>query len=334
MSLFELLERGWEVLLRNYQWYIVRPLDIEIFVRAMQSSILIGIVSGVVGSLVVVRGLSFFGDALAHTVLPGVAYMYQRNQENNLPDLPGSLEKTVEDAPLFWGGLLAGIVSAFAIGFLTRNERVRSDSAIGVVFAGMFALGIAMISQIEGSAQDLTHILFGEIFGVSKADLRLTLIFSVGTLLTVVLFYKEFLVISFDKVLAQTLRLPTEFFRFLLLILIAITIVISLQIVGIALMLALLVTPAATASLITHRLHIMMLLAALIGSASSIIGFYVSYHMDVSMGPSIVLSATAIFLLVFIKQSVVRIADRLLQRVQDALAGSMRPSSDSSIASE
>lgn len=302
LSLWELFQRGWHVLLRDYYWFITKPLDIGLLERSLEAAILVGVLSGVVGSLVVVRGMSFFADALAHSILPGVAIMYQRSRAGDVPDLPG-----VRDAnPLLWGALGAGVFSTFLIGFLTRHERLRSDTAIGIVFAGMFALGIAMVSRVESYAGDLTHILFGQILGVGPQDLNIIIGFSVVVLLIVVVFYKEFMLISFDPLLAKTLRLPTEFFRYLLLLLIATTIVVSLQIVGISLMLALLITPAATASLITHRLHWMMLIAALIGSACSIIGFYASYHLDVATGPAIVLAATGIFGFVFIEQSIQR----------------------------
>lgn len=297
--LWELIARGWDVLLRDYEWYIAQPLQIGLFATSMKAAILIGIVSGVVGSLVVVRSMSFFADALAHTILPGVAYMYQKSRSGGVP-------RYAQENPLFWGGMLAGVASALLIGLLTRNNRLKNDTAIGVVFAGMFALGIAMVSRVESYAGDLSHILFGQILGVSTKDLELTFIFSVGVIGVVVVFYKEFLIVSFDPILARTLRLPSEFFRLLLLLLMSVTIVISLQIVGIALMLALLVTPAATASLMTHRLHTMMGLAALIGAASSIIGFYISYHIDIATGPSIVLSATALFLFVFVEQLIQR----------------------------
>ena len=292
------LERGFYVLLRDIDWFLGEPLSVEIFQRSLLAAIMVGIVSGVVGSLVVVRSMSFFGDALAHAVLPGVAYMYQRVKRGDVPDA-----LTKQD-PLLWGGLAAGIFSAVAIGLLTRTGRVRSDSAIGVVFAGMFALGIAMISRIEGFSQDLTHILFGELFGVSSADLNLIIIFSSGILVVVVLLYKEFLIISFDPVLARTLNLPTELLRYILLILIAVTIVVSLQTVGIALMIAMLVTPAAAAGLVTHRLHWMMTVAALIGAISSVVGFYASFHLNIATGASIVLTATAIFIIIFIQQSI------------------------------
>ncbi len=249
---------------------------------------MVGIVSGVLGTFVVVRGMAFFGDALAHAILPGVAFVYQRS--NGRTD------------NLFWGGLAAGVLSALGIGVLTRHEKVREDTAIGVVFAASFALGIAMISRINNYAGDLTHILFGQILGVSAADLRLTVLFGLLVLAVVALFFKEFMIISFDPLLARTLRLPTEAFRLLLLVLIAITIVVSLQTVGIALMVALLVTPAATAQLMSKRLLPMMWLSALIGAASSIIGFYISYHQDIATGPAIVLTATAIFLFVLVEQ--------------------------------
>lgn len=270
-------------------WFL-DPLAYPLLARSLEAAIIVGILSGVMGTYVVVRGMAFFGDALAHAILPGIAFMYQRSNG-----------KTDE---LFWGGLVAGLFSAFGIGLLTRHEKIREDTAIGIVFAGMFALGIAMISRIDNYAGDLSHILFGQILGVSEADLRLITLFAAIVLVLVALFFKEFMIISFDPVLALTLRLPAEFFRLLLLVLIAITIVVSLQTVGIALMVALLVTPAATANLISHRLLPMMLIAAFIGSLSSVIGFYLSYHQDIATGPAIVLTATMIFGGVFAVQQV------------------------------
>jgi ABC-type Mn2+/Zn2+ transport system permease subunit len=287
-GLWDVLRQGAAALALNFDTLVLEPLRYPLLARSMEAAIVVGIVSGVVGTYVVVRGMAFFGDALAHAILPGVAFMYQR--------AAGRTDN------LFWGGLLAGVVSALGIGWLTRHERIKEDTAIGIVFAAMFALGIAMISRIDNYAGDLTHILFGQILGVSPADLRLIVLFGAGVLVVVALFYKEFLIISFDPALARTLRLPAEVFRMLLLVLIGVTIVVSLQTVGIALMVALLVTPAATANLITRRMGWMMLVSALIGAASSIIGFYISYHADVATGPAIVLTATAIFVLVFVKQ--------------------------------
>ncbi len=298
-SVGEALKFGWLILLRNFDLLVLQPLRYPLLSRGMEAAIIVGVVCGVLGTFVVVRGMAFFGDALAHAILPGVAFMYQR-----------SSGKTDD---LFWGGLVAGVISALGIGYLTRHEKIKEDTAIGVVFAAMFALGVAMISRVDNFAGDLSHILFGQILGVAPSDLRLTFFFGVVVLAVVVLFYKEFMIISFDPILARTLHLPTEALRLLLLVLIAVTIVVSLQTVGVALMVALLVTPAATANLMSHRLLPMMLIAALVGAASSILGFYVSYHLDVATGPAIVLTATAIFLFVFAEQQVKQAVARQLR---------------------
>jgi len=287
-SLSDTLRDALAEALLHFDAWVLAPLRYPLLARSMEAAIVVGVVSGVLGTFVVVRGMAFFGDALAHAILPGVAFAYQR-----------SSGKTDE---LFWGGLVAGVFSALGIGFLTRHEKVREDTAIGVVFVAMFALGIAMISRIDNYAGDLSHILFGQILGVSSGDLTRILLFGALVLAVVALFFKEFMIISFDPTLARTLRLPSEFFRLLLLVLIAVTIVVSLQTVGIALMVALLVTPAAAANLLSKRLLPMMLISALIGAASSIIGFYVSYHQDIATGPAIVLTATAIFVVVFAEQ--------------------------------
>lgn len=301
-GLWDALEWGWVVLLRNFEMLVLQPLDYPLLARSLQAAIIVGIISGVLGTFVVVRGMAFFGDALAHAILPGVAFMYQRSS--------GKTDG------LFWGGLIAGILSALGIGFLTRHEKIKEDTAIGVVFSAMFALGVAMISRIDNYAGDLSHILFGQILGVSQDDLRLTFIFGLVVLAVVALFYKEFMIISFDPILARTLRLPAEAFRLLLLVLLAITIVVSLQTVGVALMVALLVTPAAAAHLMSRRLLPMMMISAVIGAASSIIGFYVSYHADIATGPAIVLTATLLFLFVFVEQQAKTLANQTLLRLR------------------
>ena len=306
------LRHGWEMLMLNFDVLFVEPLRFPLLARSMEAAILVGIVSGVIGTFVVVRGMAFFGDALAHAILPGVALMYQRTN--------GKTDQ------LFWGGLIAGVFSALGIGILTRHQKIREDTAIGIVFAASFALGIAMISRIDNYAGDLTHILFGQILGVSRNDLRLIFVFTVAVLAVVTLLYKEFMIISFDPTLARTLRLPAEVLRLMLLLLIAVTIVVSLQTVGIALMVALLVTPAATANLMSKRLLPMMLIAAVIGAASSVIGFYISYHADVATGPAIVLTATAIFGFVFVEQQARQMAANLpstpgIQTIRKTFAG-------------
>jgi ABC-type Mn2+/Zn2+ transport system permease subunit len=202
--------------------------------------------------------------------------------------------------PLAFGALIFGILTALGIGMLTDRGLLKEDTAIGVVFAGFFALGVALLSATGNYTVDLAHFLFGNLLGVSAVDLMITAVLGVFVLLVIFLFYKEFLVISFDLELAKTLRLPTTFLRYLLLILIATTIVVSLQVVGIALMLAMFVTPAATASLVSRRLPSMMAISAAIGALSGISGVYASYYLDVASGPAVVLVATTIFLAVFL----------------------------------
>jgi manganese/iron transport system permease protein len=250
-------------------------------VRGLIAALLVGVVCATVGTYVVLRGMAFFGDALAHAILPGLAVGYL---------VSGGARE-----PLFWWGMMAAILTSMGIGLLSKGARIKEDTAIGIMFAGMFALGIALISTARSYTVDLTHFLFGNVLGVSSGDLRLMAIFGGLILLIVLAFYKEFLVLSFDPTLASTLRLPARFFEYLLLVLIAVAIVVSLQIVGVALMVAMLITPAAAAYLLTHRLPVMMALAAFIGSLSGFVGLYLSYYLNVASGAAIVLTCTAFF---------------------------------------
>lgn len=254
-------------------------------VRGMLAAVIVGIVCAVLGTYVVLRGMAFFGDALAHAILPGVAVGY----------LVGGGAR----GPVFWWAMVTALVSAFGIGAVSRSTKIKEDTAIGIIFAGMFALGVALISTVRNYTADLTHFLFGDVLGVSSSDLVLTGSFGVLIILVIILFYKEFLVISFDPVLAATLRLPTRWLEYLLISLIAATIVVSLQTVGVTLMVAMLITPAATASLLTRRLPRMMGLAALIAVFSGITGLYFSYYLNLASGAAIVLTCTAIFILVW-----------------------------------
>jgi manganese/iron transport system permease protein len=262
--------------------WLLEPLQFSFFARALASAIVVGVVCSVLGAYIVLRGMAFFGDALAHTILPGVAIAF------------------LVGWPLAIGALIFGLLTAIGIGFITERSTIKEDTAIGIVFAGFFALGVALLSASDNYTVDLAHFLFGNLLGVSPADLLYIGILSGVVLLVIFLFYKEFLVISFDPLLANTLRLPTTFLRYLLLILVALTVVISLQVVGIALMMAMLVTPAAAASLLTHRLPGLMAVAALIGAFSGVVGLYSSFYLDIASGPAVVLVATVIFLAVFL----------------------------------
>jgi len=252
-------------------------------VRGLTAAVLTGIVCAVIGVYVVVRGLAFFGDALAHSILPGVAVGYL------LTD--GARE------PLFWWGTGTAVVVSLVIGAVSKGARIKQDTAIGIIFAGMFALGIAIISTVKSYTVDLTHFLFGDVLGVSGNQLITIAIFSAVILILVIAFYKEFLVLTFDPTLAATLRIPTQIFEYLQLVLIALTVAVSFQAVGVGLMVAMLITPAAAAYLLTKRLPIMMILAATIASASGIVGLYFSYYVNVASGPAIVLVATGFFVI-------------------------------------
>jgi ABC-type Mn2+/Zn2+ transport system permease subunit len=265
---------------------LLGPLQYSFMVRGLLAAIMVGAVCAVLGTYVVLRGMAFFGDALAHAILPGVAIGY--------------LVGGGAHAPLFWGGLLAGIATALGIGTISKSGQIKEDTAIGVIFVGMFALGVALISSVRNFSVDLTHFLFGNVLGVSEGDLVLTALFSALVILLVIAFYKEFLVISFDPTLAAILRLPAQFYRYLLLVMIAVTIVIALQTVGVALTVAMLVTPAATASLLARRLWVMMALAAAIGAFAGGVGLYLSYYARIASGPAIVLVGTALFGLAFL----------------------------------
>jgi len=265
---------------------LLQPLKYDFMVRGLVASVIVGIVCAVVGVYVVLRGMAFFGDALSHAVLPGVALGYLLSGGNR--------------EVLFWWALGAAVLVALAVGRISKHAEIREDTAIGIIFASMFALGIALISTVRSYTVDLSHFLFGDVLGVSTRDLVLTAAFGVVVLLVIFFFYKEFMVLSFDPVLAATLRLPSGLLTNLLLILMALTVSVAMQTVGVALMVAMLVTPAATASLLTRRLWQGMLVSAAIGAASAATGLYLSYYLNIVSGSAIVLTATAIFLVIFI----------------------------------
>jgi ABC-type Mn2+/Zn2+ transport system permease subunit len=269
---------------------IATPLQYAFMVRGLIAALMVGTVCAVLGTYVVLRGMAFFGDALAHAILPGVAVGY----------LVGGGARD----PVFWWALVTAILSAFGINAISRSTKIKEDTAIGIIFAGMFALGVALISTVRSYTADLTHFLFGDVLGVRSTDLWITGIFGGTILLLVLAFYKEFLVLSFDPILATTLRLPAKLLDSTLVILIAVTIVVSLQTVGVALMVAMLVTPAAAAYLLTRRLPVMMLLAAIIASISGVIGLYLSFYLSIASGAAIVLTSTAIFALLWGGQAV------------------------------
>jgi len=257
---------------------LLAPLEYEFFVRALVASALVGVACAVVGAFVVLKGMSFVGDAVSHSAFPGVVLAY------------------LLGLPIILGGAVAAIGTALGIGALTRRSGLRADAVIGVLFAGMFALGVALFSSIPNYVGDLFHFLFGDVLGISFADLISLTVLASLLLLIVWVLWKELLFATFDPLGAGAAGLPVRRLDDLLLILIAVTIVVSLQAVGIVLVVAMITTPAATAQLLVKRFGQMIALAALIGVASSIVGLYVSYALDIASGASIVLTETFAFL--------------------------------------
>jgi manganese/iron transport system permease protein len=258
---------------------LLAPLGYDFFVRALIASALVGIACAIVGSFVVLKGMSFIGDAVSHAAFPGIVIAY------------------LVGAPIILGGAIAAIGTALGIGAITRRSGLRSDAIIGVLFAGMFALGVAIFSSIPNYVGDLFHFLFGDVLGISVGDLQALTLLVLGLLLVLRLLWKELLFNTFDPLGAGAAGLPVRRLDDLLLILIAVTIVISLQAVGIVLVVAMITTPAATAQLLVKRFTAMIQLAALIGVSAAIVGLYVSYSLDIASGAAIVILETLLFLL-------------------------------------
>lgn len=262
----------------------------EFLQRAFVTSIIVGIICGVIGCFIVLRGMALMGDAISHAVLPGVAISYMLGIN------------------YFYGAVVSGILTAVGIGVINQNSRVKSDSSIGLVFSAAFALGIILITSAK-SATDLTQILFGNVLSVRASDMWLTVAVGGIVLLAVLLFYKELLVSSFDETMAAAYGLKTRLIHYSIMVLLTLVTVASLQTVGVILVVSMLITPASTAYLLTNRLSTMIGLAMFFGALSSMIGLYVSFLYNLPSGPVIALATTSIFLLAFLfspKQGVIR----------------------------
>ena len=262
--------------------WLSAPFTYEFIQRGFIASVIVGTICSVIGCYVVIRSMAFMGDAMAHAVLPGVAIAYILNGNLTL------------------GALIASIIIALGIGQLSKLGKLKEDTSIGILFSAFLALGVLIISSIRTYAVDLSHILFGNILGVSRSDLIFTAVTAFFILLFIFIFYKEFLIISFDRVYAKAVKIPVEFYRNFMLVLMALTIVASIQTVGVVMVAAMLVTPAAAAFILSKRLPVMMGISCLIGIISSVVGLYISYYANVASGAAIVLTATAIFLIIFL----------------------------------
>lgn len=249
--------------------------------RALITSIVIGMICGVIGCFIVLRSLALMGDAISHAVLPGVAISYMIGIN------------------FFYGAVVFGVLAALGIGFVNQNSKIKSDSSIGIVFSSFLALGVLLITKAQ-SAIDLTEILFGNVLTVKPEDRTITFIVVAVVLIVIIVFYKEFLLSSFDPTMAAASGLPVKFIHYTLMVLLTLVTVASLQTVGVILVVSLLITPASTAYLLTKRLSTMILTSALIGMVSSVIGLFFSVTFNLPSGVVIVLVITIIFIITFI----------------------------------
>lgn len=262
------------------QW-LVAPLTHEFMVKAVLVSILVGIVCSVLSCFMTLKGWALMGDAVSHAVMPGVVLAYLVN------------------IPLAIGAFVFGVASVMAIGFIKSQTRIKEDAAIGLVFTGFFAFGLVLVSKITSSL-DLTHILFGNVLGIADADIIQTIVISVITLATIALLRKDLLLFCFDPTHAQSIGMNTGFLYYLLLALLSLTAVAGLQTVGIILVVAMLITPGATAYLLTDRFDWMLLYAIAVGTGSSVLGTYLSYYLDAATGGCIVVVQTVLFVITMI----------------------------------
>lgn len=256
---------------------VLGPMQYPFMQRALLAAAMVGLISAVLSCFLVVKRWALLGDAISHAVLPGVAIAYLLRWD------------------FFIGAALAGILTALGIGFVEQKSRVKEDTAMGIMFTGAFALGIAILSAIRTKSQDLYHILFGNVLGVSDRDLWLTAITGALVLVVVWWLYKELVWWTFDPTMAAATGLRTGVLHYTLMVLLTLTIVASLQAVGIVLVVAMLITPGATAYLLASRLPPMIALASLIGVASGVSGLYASYYLNIASGPTMVVAATLFF---------------------------------------
>ncbi len=262
---------------------ILEPLQYSFMQRSLITAVIIGIICAVVGSYLMVQRLALLGDAISHSVLPGLAIAY------------------IVGANIFVGAFIAGLISTAFINLIRTKSNIKEDTAMGIVFSAFFALGITLITIIQKDNKiDLNHFLFGNILGVTANEVRDTIIIAVIVITVVICLYKELLFYSFDKLGAQAVGLPVNLLDLGLMMLIGLTIVASLKAVGVVLVLSLLITPAATAYLLVTRLHKVMFLGVFFGILSSIVGMYLSYYFNLPSGPAIVLVTSTIFVFAFL----------------------------------
>ena len=259
---------------------LVAPFQYGFMVRALIVSLLVGIMCPMLGAYVVTKGLGFMGDALSHAVLPGMVAAF------------------LIGANPFLGAIPMGIAVALLSGYLIKRAGVSADTSVGILFAGLFALGVVMLSFTRGLRVSLEDILLGQVLGVTTRDVVVTAAMAGAVLAVLFLLHKEFVFASFDPAGASVIGLPTQGLDYLLLALLAVVIVLAIQAVGIVLVLAMLITPAATSFLLVRNFPRAMFTGALLGAISAVAGLYLSYHYNLPSGPAMALVATVVFALV------------------------------------
>ena len=267
---------------------LVQPFHYAFMQRAFVAALAVGLLCSTMGTYVVLRKLSFIGDGIAHASFAGIVIAY------------------LKGANFYIGAAAVAVITAIGIGFVSRRGRISLDTTIGVLFTGMFALGVYLMSQQRNYAVDLQSFLFGDILAVQPQDLWLILALSAAVAATVVVMFRGLLYTSFDPVVAQAAGIRAGFIDYVLLVVLALTIIVSVQLVGIVLVAALLVTPAAAAAQLTQRFIPMMLLSCTFGIVSTLGGLYASYELHASSGATIVLLATILFFVAIAAKYVVR----------------------------
>jgi len=257
--------------------WLIEPLGFEFMRNAIAIGILIGILSAVVGSYLIVQHMGLLGDVVAHAVLPGLAIAFYIGMD------------------IFLGAFIAGTISTFVVAWIQTHSKIKVDTAMALVFSGFLALGVMLITTLK-SKLDLHSFLFGDILGVTTADLWRTLIIAIAVLACVIIFYRELIFYCFDPLASKAMGLPVHFIHFGLMAGITLTIIASMQSVGVVLVVSLLTGPAATAYLLVKELHLMMGLGALFGVGASVSGMYISYYQNVPSGSAIVLIISGMFL--------------------------------------
>jgi ABC-type Mn2+/Zn2+ transport system permease subunit len=261
---------------------LLHPLTLGFMQRALVASVLVGGLTALVGAYVVLKGLAFIGDAISHAAFPGVVVAFMLK------------------LPIYPGAIVAALLTAVGVGWVSRRAALRLDTSIGVLFAGAFAAGVLLISTIKGYVGDLMGFLFGNVLAVTMSDLVLVAVLSLLVLVALAAAYKDLLFATFDPLGAQAAGYPVGLLEYGLLVLVALAITVSIQVVGIILVVAMLVTPAATAQLLTRRFPSLLTLAVLLSVTESVVGLFLSFYANWASGATIVLVETAVFALAMV----------------------------------